>query len=824
MLLALVLGGRAAAAQAIKGSIVSVGIAGIDGQGGLYRAGAWVPVQVRLQNRTGKQFVGRLGVETHDIDGDKTLSVGPKFILQPTDVEGRLLWTYYWPRPDDDLHGIGSVLVLDETGSQVLTSVDTPDRRPSGSGLGSDDYETSQSLRYVLIVGRQAMGWPSFGKALGGTETVRYAWAQNVNQLPDDAKGLDGVDLIVWQGDGIKPSDIPPEFQLKAMLEWVAAGGHLLISVGSQGEEFLKAGGALGDALPITFTGTREVPAGALAEQPDLRDLAGVQTPFIQAVGTLKPGARPIAGGTFGAFAAQPLAVTGRYGRGAVTVLTFDAGHRELDARLTEPGWMRFWTLIAGWQPGDVRSASQAADLKVKDSYISPRLLKLGDNGTEKLPSLIDVTEVTMSRLLVALLFLAVYWLFAGPVGHLLLRYYRVVHWSWWVFGGTVVVATALAGVVVFILHVSTYDVRHKSFVLGTVNSPDVSVVGFYGVYAPVSGGVQLQLPAEAAAAGAGLNYLAPLALPVTGAVTPFADPQSYQVTVEHPAAVAPVFRSTLKKMQARWNGPRGGIDGDARYTRDALHELAGTLVNNSGYDLEDVRIVVHRPSPARLGTSRLYNVGLWKQGESLDLEKRPAIDKLGEPGAGVGSVEHLLQVVGWRLANDSLAAGMGRSFSAGSLSDVDKALAGRPIQPDLDLLYFLLDLRTPDRVTAAATDPDGHTEVVRGVGRLTDCTKLLRAAGALIIARAGSIEAKRFVPNPAPLTVNGKLAAGKGEVLFAWALPVTGQALEAPARALGVEPPRDPAPPARGPGRRGRGAAGASPPSPPPSTPVEAP
>src|ERR1041384_5222074 len=84
MLLMFVVGGHVAHAQAIRGKIVSVGIGGIEGQGGLYRAGSFVPVQVRLENRSGKQFAGRLGIECKDLDGDKVVYVGAKFVLQST--------------------------------------------------------------------------------------------------------------------------------------------------------------------------------------------------------------------------------------------------------------------------------------------------------------------------------------------------------------------------------------------------------------------------------------------------------------------------------------------------------------------------------------------------------------------------------------------------------------------------------------------------------------------------------------------------------------------------------------------------------------------
>src|ERR1041384_3351758 len=110
-------------------------------------------------------------------------------------------------------------------------------------------------------------------------------------------------------------------------------------------------------------------------------------------------------------------------------------------------------------------------------------------------------------------------------------------------------------------------------------------------------------------------------------------------------------------------------------------------------------------------------------------------------------------------------------------------------------LLYTLLDLRQPDRLIS--DNLNTHHEAVRSIGRLPDGTKELHAAGALIVAHAGNLDESRFVPNPVPLTVNGKQVAGKGEILFAYALPVSGTPpkvaaalLNEPAPELNVEPP----------------------------------
>jgi hypothetical protein len=102
------------------------------------------------------------------------------------------------------------------------------------------------------------------------------------------------------------------------------------------------------------------------------------------------------------------------------------------------------------------------------------------------------------------------------------------------------------------------------------------------------------------------------------------------------------------------------------------------------------------------------------------------------------------------------------------------------------ELLHVLLDLRAPDSLKDYP--PHLHFEPVRGVARLLDSTKALHAAGALIVAHAGSVARKEFVDAPVPLTVGGSRVKAKGEVLFAWALPVAGDMTAQPAEAAPAE------------------------------------
>jgi hypothetical protein len=809
MLLLMVLGVQPAHAQAVRGKILSVGIGGVDGERGMYRAGTWVPVLVRLENRSGKVFSGRLAAEQQlDLDGDKVLCMGPSFVLQPNDVEGRDFWTYYWPRPDDSLNGINSVLIYNEDGTQLVSTVTTPDKRLNATGLPPME-DGRRSQRYVLLLGARPMGWGTFTDAWGGTEAVRFNWVRSPGQIPDDAKGLDGVDVIVWQADAVKVSDIAPEFQLKAMLEWVRGGGHLIISVGTQGQEFLKAGNAITDAMPLAITGTRELPLEelALADIAGMSPLKGNKTTLVQAVGTLKPGARAVTGTNGGdKFKDNPLAVTGLYGQGVITVLTIDAGNPEIERRmmgaLTERGWMEFWNRVAGWQsirdPKTAAEIEQAQKAGTEVLSRSPQEIRLGSD----LVSSIDVTEVTATRVLVTVLFLGAYWLLAGPVGHLVLRYYKVVHWSWWIFGATVLVATSLAGVVVLVLHVTTYDLRHRTFVLGTVNNPQVSVLGFYGIYAPASGALELQQPAGT---GSEVNYLVPLCMPGPDEIKGYADPQSYTLDLKNPNVVSPIFRNTLKKMQGRWVGERPGLSGDTAFTSDRNHPIKGELTNNTGYTLQDVMIVTYGDTQG--GRALLYDVnvaGGWKPGERVDLEKGLALSKIVQAGQGALPLQESLRVAGWKLAKSyatRLPGGnMIMSETQKRISDViDEKTAE-------DLLFLLLDLRNPDRLLDA--NDNIHHEPVRGVGRWLDRTKALRASGALIIARAGNVrEAGQRVPAPVTLKVNAREVPGQGEVLFAWSMPMAGAAPVGSA-GLGIEQGTEAgdAAPAGGPaGRAGR-------------------
>jgi hypothetical protein len=799
--------------QAVKGTIVSVGIGGMPdmGQGGMFREACWVPVQVRLRNMTGQPFVGHLAVDQDlvDLDGDKVMSVGPEFTLAPGPEE-HTLWAYYWPRPDftPDAAGISKVVVLDKDGTVVPGgTLSTPGGRAQATRIAPvDRYTRDHSTRFVVVLGTTSAGWNNFDEIIGGTEGAKKMQVGSASQLPDNVLGFDGVDVVVWEADKVKVSDFgAPEFQLRALLTWVKAGGHLIISVGTQGQEFMKGPAELAAAMPLTITGTRDVKVSDLSRFWDVsranttwgsslrfQGAGATETTLVQTIGEPKPGARAAiaeAPGNGAVFAEHPLVATGLCGQGAITVVTMDIAGAEWQ-QMSGKEWVAFWNQVAGWrqngrQPFITRAEFDKMTDQAKESvYGSPLVMRLGKD----IDADVDVTEETLVRILVTLMFLAVYWMLAGPVGHLVLHRYKVVHWSWWVFGGTVVTATAVAGAVVLTMHVKGYDVRHQSFVVGTVNDPNATVFSIYGIYASASGQVPIAQPATG-----GLNYVAPLDLPLEQGVRAYADPQSYQLHTDQAGVVSPVFRNTLKKLQGRWNGALPGIAGNAAYLSNATgleHVVSGSLTNDSGYDLEDAVVMVYLPpatpaaerEAARDGSTYLYHLGpagsAWKRGASVDLAKA-TLDELewhtlvaaGNPFVGrVGTVEMALEAIGWNLAPYSEAGGgLARVRNQPTMITDPQMMQLIRLQnrnPKLPtyLMYFLGDARNLDPLDVA-----DRRELARGIGRWTDCTKTLRAAGALIVAKAENVR------SPVTLQVNERAVAGKGTIYFAWALPVAG-------------------------------------------------
>ncbi len=770
-------------AEAIKGEILSVGLGGVRGKDSVFRTGSWVPVRVNLENHTGKEFEGYLAVQQHDLDGDKVVS--RKHISLAATVATREEWVYYWPSPDmEGRLGTQSVIVMDMDNNIVngIGMAGVPAGKAGAAQTGHlpfrsispKDDRAERSCRWVVGLGPAQVGISSYADGHGGTEGLLFSRLSTAGDLPTEAMGLDGVDVIIWEADRLRVNELAPEFQLKAIQDWTRAGGHLIISVSAQWQDFQDATTKLGGMLPIKATGTGVLSAGDLARVPGFSRLKG--TPEMKGVtqlqGVLAAGARRL-GPIDAPFDVHPFAATIPYGRGVVTLVTIDLTNPEYERQLGESDWPLMWEMVAGWQ-GEVLTSSQFkqleeeaqkainGDKKILNAAFSE--LHLGDY----ISAAVDVSDVTQVRVVIAVLFLAVYWLAAGPLGYLALRFYNRTHWSWWIFGGTVVVAAGVAGAAVLVLQLTSYDVRHKTIVMGTVGSDEVSVVGFYGVFVPKSGIVQVELPKdEAGLQGGGISYVVPLTPSMENKVLGFPDPQSYFLDADRSSVkTGMVFRRTLKKVQARWEGQAPGLSTEIPVAVESVagvHSFTGSLRNVSGYDLDRVELV-YLPERAKPWSGVVYTLGdptkPWVNGTRMDLHVELKRQTKG------GKVDTNLQEIVRALAQER----------AKSLMTVPTGFPKATVEEELtngrteDFLWAFWDSHIPP---ALRGDAGQRVEVVRSWARLFDRSESLRASGAVIVARAGDVSRKNYVASPVPVTVDMNKIETRGEITFLWSMPL---------------------------------------------------
>lgn len=765
--LLLTVGATWAHAQSVTGQVLSAGLGGnVRMPHGYYRIGSWVPVKVRLENRGSETQEILLGIEQKDLDGDTVLSLSEKIILSPG-LEAVDRWVYYWPQPDDDGRGIRSVQVLDADTESVITSIRVPPapetRRP---GLWPRAVDDGRELRLIALAGPSTVGMEHYFRSLGSNAVVHMLRLPTGDDLPHRAIGLDGVDVLILQADHLRiDTQTQAEFQQKAIREWVRAGGHLIITVGAQWQS-LGQSTQLWDLLPMTPTGTTEREIGSLASY---LPLTGGKVS--QVVGTLRPGARALYQGRPTADA--PLVVERVYGAGVVTMVTIDVAQPDINQAMAAEAWLGFWREVAGIRGDVITSAAMNGPppLELKSSAGAVDL----DRGVA---GSIDFAAQTSLGVMLAVLFLGTYWVVAGPGGHLVLRRLRMTHWSWWVFGGTVVVASAAAVLIVSLFRLQQTDLRHRTIVLGQVGTTEASVLGFYGAYAPVDGRVAMALPETD-----GLSYLAPFNEAMDHEVQPFADPQSYHLTNAQPGVAVLPFRNTLKKMQGRWVGNWGGmLEGDdlraymgpagSGRPRDVV--LAGSLTNRTGYDLHHVRIVAlsegDSREPARIFD--MHTVSVWRDGQKLELDTLRPSGAFTRRTYKLNSYDYamdlqlMLDDVSRSLRADSaLGAGFGHMTEVGQIEQA------RNEPRRQDMLTLLLDWRRPASLNPNVSDV--RVEAGRQLTRVADRAAEFRASRFLITATAGSPDAP--VRAPVPLRINDRELSGKGEVLFAWTAQVGG-------------------------------------------------
>ena len=800
MLLGLLLSG-VALGQA-EGEVESVGF------GGYYRPDCWTSMLIRLRSKTDTAVTLQIRVYQEDMDRDRVVAV--KNISLTPSVDGRggdqRFWMYFRPQPVDGglsdpanggdkktLEQQLKVVLCDSGGraishlpiTQVPRRVDT--QVQSGRPLGT---------RMVLCVndGMHQPTWHEYDAVDGLSQTPSFIPMQQ-RDLPEDVRGYEAVDAIVWLNatapDPHKPAE---ELKYRAIEDFVRRGGMLVVCQGSEVSQIKGFEGI----LPVTEMQTRQTdeldPLPQMARmsrppttRPDLKYRVGFARARAGAQVEVKK--RWGAGGESPAVEAPYLA-RWALGMGCVTWVAQDLSESSI-ARAVPSGWVYVWDTVLGWRNDPQRIRPNA-----------PELTAYSRTGSS-----VDVGEAvlrpqSMSRrvsayVLLAVGFFVVYWVLAGPVMTMALGARKLASLNWFAFGAIALVAAGLSLVVTLIIQSQSPQLEHITLVRVPVEGP-VTVQSRIGLYVPSDGTKRLEIRDFEPRT---VNWITPFPIhPWTLAQKSrarFLAMKEYDLPIDDAATVAPVrldmpWRSTQKQLETNWTGRlECRIDGKPMFMPGVLPELYGVLTNQSGADLKDVYLVYSAPSPAYIrdvpSVDRVVYVPKWPAGQSLELARRLDTKeslRIGRPdllGNGLpGSdrvVEGLIEPVhrpadqlrpreGWVnhwYSDGGLAGGMSE------MSGLNDSGSGyRTSLPLLSISARIPPMRNtplPDEGNLKRFRSD-RRELLWLNGRAFDVSSAVTAGNLVVLAHSDG-------PMPVPLELDGNKIAGKGVVFYQFVLPL---------------------------------------------------
>ncbi len=227
------------------------------GYGGHFKVGHWVPIELTIQGGT-RPAVGHVAVLLPD--GSDLLTRYHSRPERPIQLlPDQPTKTVLLARLGRLVDGFSAQIVLADSGRDISQRVDL-DRMPSGNSLSLADGQ-----RLHLMLGA-AIGLPA---NVNGTLPYQIASLASVAELPTNALAYDGVDTLA-----ITTSD-PQPFQrlqgdtarLDELERWIHAGGHLILCVGSAGQDLLGPGGVFARFAPGKLVEVETLASGAALEE-----------------------------------------------------------------------------------------------------------------------------------------------------------------------------------------------------------------------------------------------------------------------------------------------------------------------------------------------------------------------------------------------------------------------------------------------------------------------------------------------------------------------------------------------------------------------------
>jgi hypothetical protein len=548
---AALLAAPAARAQAVRGDIMSIGFEARGQSLNVIREGTWFPIFAKLNVGGTEHFQGRFVCERVDLDGDRVAYTDPQVAVTAGGMD-RHLWLYASTIKENGSSNIDLVAYDQNNIAIPIASATRP-------GLVGGDTEL-----ILDISANQVDGLRSF-ETRGDVTTLSSSWGQRIyyrpvcvatlpcKSLPDRWIGLEAVNTIVW--DEPDPDALTNE-QIAALIQWVRAGGKLVIGIGPAWLKLQKS--ALRDILPLRGEQPPQMTAylqSFLTRFVTNGRQADFKSPVSVVLAELAPDSVATVRDTLAEDATQVFNLVAMRWIGSGRVTAVAARLHDLAGATPKPDFYR-----------ELIDLSAVPD-KFKDNEANKATGLL--RAVELQPALVRPTEfsrVANIRMLVAFTFVGLYIGLATVASWYWLGRHKLTQLSWSVFAGFAVVASALGIVAVFFLRGATDRVASVSAVdleaetmknTGTQARAHV----WFGYKSWIQQKIDLSLPGEH-------NFLRPMPSG-PNLSSSYATPERYAAVSGSSLLKEAPMRATLKQFQGYWEGAlEGGVRTDLTVDR----------------------------------------------------------------------------------------------------------------------------------------------------------------------------------------------------------------------------------------------------------------
>lgn len=417
--------------------------AGFDGY---YKPNYAVPMTISAQN-DGPPIEGEIRIITGNPSfNDEVVYSVP--ISLPTQSNRQIALTVYLSR---------------FTGSLTAQLVDS-----NGAIIAEQDSNTLNQLAVDdLLYGvvSSSPGELAFLESVSGGRSQAGVAFLNPAELADIAVAWDALDVLIF--DDTDTSQLTPA-QLSALSDWLAGGGHLVVT---GGPNWQATTAALGDLLPVTVSST-----ASLDDLPALRDFAGMEfrdpAPYLVADSTLREGELLLHEDGL------PIVAMREQGRGRVYFLALDP---KLAPLVDWDGSGLLWGLIA-----DAVPLPTAWEMGVQDSYAA---------GT----AVSDIPSLSLPSIGQLLLFLLIYIIVIGPLNYLVLRRLNRRELAWITIPALVLLFSGFTYFTSFRTRGENIIVNEMTVAYGQIGGERVHAQSLVGIYSPRRNVFDITLPGEAA-------------------------------------------------------------------------------------------------------------------------------------------------------------------------------------------------------------------------------------------------------------------------------------------------------------------------------------